>query len=78
MEDGGDWVLVRRPSQKDFWNPSLSNADDDEASRPLKVTFSKPAVHFTDAIPIGNGSLGAMVWGGVQSEVLQLNGSSNS
>jgi hypothetical protein len=72
MEDG-KWVLVRRSSQKDLWRPSLPNADD-EPSRPLKVTFSEPAEYWTDAIPIGNGRLGAMIWGGVQSEVLQLNG----
>lgn len=67
--------MVRGPPQKDWWNPSLTNADaGDEPSRPLKVTFSGPATHWTDAIPIGNSRLGAMVWGGVQSEVLQLNG----
>ncbi|KAK2405119.1 alpha-L-fucosidase [Trifolium repens] len=71
MEDG-KWVLVHRSSQKDLWRPSLPNADD-EPSRPLKVTFSEPAEYWTDAIPIGNGRLGAMIWGGVQSEVLQLN-----
>ncbi|XP_061373898.1 alpha-L-fucosidase 2 [Gastrolobium bilobum] len=71
MEDA-EWVLVRSAPQKDWWNPSLTNAEE-EAPRPLKVTFSGPATHWTDAIPIGNGRLGAMVWGGVPSEVLQLN-----
>lgn len=73
MEDA-EWVLVQRPPQKDWWNPTSANAVDDGPSRPLKVTFSGPAKHWTDAIPIGNGHLGAMVWGGVQSEILQLNG----
>lgn len=72
MEDG-DPVLVRRTQQKDWWNPSSVNAQD-EPSRPLKLTFSRPAKNWTDAIPIGNGRLGAMVWGGVASEILQLNG----
>ncbi|PNX95977.1 alpha-L-fucosidase 2-like protein, partial [Trifolium pratense] len=71
MEDG-KWVLVCGSSQKDLWKPSLPNADD-EPSRPLKVAFSEPAEYWTDAIPIGNGRLGAMIWGGVQSEALQLN-----
>ncbi|KAJ6985230.1 hypothetical protein NC653_023261 [Populus alba x Populus x berolinensis] len=44
-----------------------------EGPRPLKVTFSGPAKHWTDAIPIGYGRLGAMIWGGVASETLQLN-----
>ncbi|WJX14933.1 Alpha-L-fucosidase 2 [Trifolium repens] len=73
MEDNEDLVLVRAPSEKDLWNPTSVNASADEPSRPLKVTFSGPAKYWTDAIPIGNGRLGAMVWGGVQNEVLQLN-----
>nr|BAK06893.1 predicted protein [Hordeum vulgare subsp. vulgare] len=48
-------------------------ADEAEEERPLKVVFASPAEHFTDAAPIGNGSLGAMVWGGVASDKLQLN-----
>ncbi|RHN64687.1 putative glycosidase [Medicago truncatula] len=72
MEDG-EWIMVQCPPQKDLWNPSLANADDDEPSMPLKVTFSRSAKYWTDAIPIGNGRLGAMIWGGIQSEVLQLN-----
>jgi len=73
MEDG-EWIMVQGPPQKDLWNPSIANAADDEPSRPLKVTFSGPAKYWTDATPIGNGRLGAMIWGGIQSEVLQLNG----
>ncbi|KAI5314764.1 PREDICTED: alpha-L-fucosidase [Prunus dulcis] len=69
MEDA-EWVLVRKPAEKDVWAPSLVK---EESSKPLKVTFSGPAKHWTDAIPIGNGRLGAMVWGGVASEKLQLN-----
>ncbi|XP_028780557.1 alpha-L-fucosidase 2-like [Neltuma alba] len=72
MEDA-EWVLVQRPPQKDWWNPTSLGDAQDEPSRPLKLTFSGPASHWTDAIPIGNGRLGAMVWGGVASEVLQLN-----
>ncbi|KAH7518055.1 hypothetical protein FEM48_Zijuj09G0130000 [Ziziphus jujuba var. spinosa] len=71
MEDS-EWVVVRRPAEKDLWRPS-SWVEEEEDSRPLKVTFTEPAKHFTDAIPIGNGRLGAMVWGGVASETLQLN-----
>lgn len=70
MEDA-EWVLVRPPAEKELWNPSLEDA---ETSKPLKLAFSGPAKHWTDAIPIGNGRLGAMIWGGVASETLQLNG----
>lgn len=70
MEDG-EWVLVQPPAEKDIWRPSSVKEED---SKPLKLTFTEPAKHWTDAIPIGNGRLGAMVWGGVASETLQLNG----
>ncbi|CAL1397274.1 unnamed protein product [Linum trigynum] len=43
------------------------------ASDPLKLNFTDPAKYWTDAIPIGNGRLGAMIWGGVSRETLQLN-----
>ncbi|XP_028057133.1 alpha-L-fucosidase 2-like isoform X3 [Camellia sinensis] len=65
-----DWLMVGRPGMKDLWEPSLL---EEEASRPLEVRFGGPAKHWTDALPIGNGRLGAMVWGGVQSETLNLN-----
>jgi len=42
----------------------------------LKLWYKKPADLFTgwnEALPIGNGRLGAMVFGGVQRELIQLN-----
>jgi alpha-L-fucosidase 2 len=39
----------------------------------LVLWFKKPAAHWTDALPIGNGRLGAMVFGGAKEERLQLN-----
>ncbi|XP_052211588.1 alpha-L-fucosidase 2-like isoform X2 [Diospyros lotus] len=69
MEDS-DWVLVRRPLDGDFWEPGLAET---ETSDDLKLRFTGPAQHWTDAIPIGNGRVGAMVWGGVASETLNLN-----
>ena len=68
----GERVMVRNTPQKYWWKPSLTN--DEPPPRPLKVTFAEPATHWTDAIPIGNGRLGAMVWGAIPSEALQLNG----
>ncbi|KAG6735658.1 hypothetical protein POTOM_061698 [Populus tomentosa] len=73
MEDE-EWVLVRRTTEKDWWSSSFMDDDDNgENSRSLKITFNGPAKHWTDAIPIGNGRLGAMIWGGVALETLQLN-----
>ena len=44
------------------------------ADSPLTLWYRKPAAKWeSEALPIGNGSLGAMVFGGVQHERLQLN-----
>ncbi len=39
----------------------------------LKLWYDKPAEKWTEALPIGNGRLGAMVFGGVETERIQLN-----
>ncbi|ERN10880.1 alpha-L-fucosidase 2 isoform X1 [Amborella trichopoda] len=65
-----EWEMVSPPLEMPLRWRSDQN---DEPSEPLKVQFPGPAKHWTDAMPIGNGRLGAMVWGGVQSETLQLN-----
>jgi len=39
----------------------------------LKLWYKKPAKIWTDALPVGNGRLGAMVFGGVKQELIQLN-----
>ncbi|GMH02832.1 hypothetical protein Nepgr_004671 [Nepenthes gracilis] len=70
MEES-EWVMVDRPTDGDLWDPS--STDESETSKPLKITFNGPAKHWTDALPIGNGRLGAMVWGGFISETLNLN-----
>lgn len=40
---------------------------------PLKLWYSQPAEDWTEALPIGNGRQGAMVFGGVDLERVQLN-----
>lgn len=40
---------------------------------PLKLWYRQPAVQWVEALPVGNGRLGAMVFGGVATERLQLN-----
>lgn len=42
-------------------------------SRPLKLWYDKPAGVWEEALPLGNGKMGAMVFGNVQRERLQLN-----
>ena len=40
---------------------------------PLSLWYRRPAKVWTEALAIGNGRLGAMVFGGVNHERLQLN-----
>ncbi|MTI40226.1 glycoside hydrolase family 95 protein [Fulvivirga lutimaris] len=39
----------------------------------MKLRYSKPAILWEEALPIGNGRLGAMVYGGESIETIQLN-----
>jgi alpha-L-fucosidase 2 len=39
----------------------------------LKLWYDKPAVKWTDALPIGNGRLGAMIYGGATEDHVQFN-----
>lgn len=39
----------------------------------MRLWYKKPAVVWTEALPVGNGRLGAMVFGGVERERLDLN-----
>ncbi|HEC43925.1 MAG TPA: glycoside hydrolase family 95 protein [Bacteroides sp.] len=51
-----------------FWL-SGSNAQDNE----LKLWYDQPGEVWTDAVPVGNGRLGAMVYGGTDKEMIQFN-----
>ncbi len=44
-----------------------------EASTDLRLWYRQPAKIWTDALPVGNGRLGAMVFGGIETERLALN-----
>ena len=48
--------------------PGLAGADE-----PLRLRYDRSAERWTEALPVGNGRLGAMVFGGVGFERLQLN-----
>ncbi len=38
-----------------------------------KLWYSKPATHWLEALPVGNSHLGAMIFGGTDTEEIQLN-----
>ena len=52
-----------------FTLPLNAQTDPDE----LTLWFAKPAYEWNNALPVGNGSLGAMVFGNIERERLQLN-----
>ncbi len=43
------------------------------AAEPLVLHYTRPATEWVEALPVGNGRLGAMVFGGIHQERLQLN-----
>lgn len=42
-------------------------------SNALKLWYKQPAVKWTDALPIGNGTMGAMIYGGLGRDHIQFN-----
>lgn len=55
----------------DFFGISSARAQEG-----LKLWYDKPAGEWVEALPVGNGRIGAMVFGGVSSELIRLNESS--
>ena len=43
------------------------------AAGPLELWYAQPASKWTEALPVGNGRVGAMIFGGVTEEHLQFN-----
>ncbi|UZD24402.1 glycoside hydrolase family 95 protein [Algoriphagus halophytocola] len=57
-----------------FFMPLMGQEIDFKADvQELKVWYNEPALEWTEAIPIGNGYMGAMVFGGVYQERIQMN-----
>jgi len=42
----------------------------------LKLWYKQPAAKWTQALHIGNGTFGGMVFGGIDKEIIQLNDTS--
>lgn len=51
--------------------PTASTSAPDDAA--LKLWYDQPAEQWVEALPVGNGRLGAMVFGGVDEERIQFN-----
>jgi hypothetical protein len=42
-------------------------------SQDLKLWYKQPAIKWTEALPIGNGRIGAMIFGGIENDRVQFN-----
>ena len=54
-------------------SPRLAAPTDHPRARPLVLAYDSPAVRWTEALPVGNGRLGAMCFGGTASDRTQVN-----
>ena len=62
---------------EDGWDPMVKQEwpvdKISDCQRDLVLRYHQPAQVWTEALPVGNGRLGAMVFGGIQQEQLQFN-----
>tara|TARA_R110000868_G_scaffold108065_1_gene295320 strand:+ start:25945 stop:28347 length:2403 start_codon:yes stop_codon:yes gene_type:complete len=56
-----------------YFLASCSNQKDNSAVYTHSLWYNEPATEWLEALPLGNGRLGAMVFGGVKDEKLYLN-----
>ena len=65
------------PSQSLISSTNLSSVAENISTKSFEPStllwYTKPASQWEEALPVGNGRLGAMVFGGVQEEQIQLN-----
>nr|WP_198664954.1 glycoside hydrolase family 95 protein [Lewinella sp. IMCC34191] len=52
---------------------ALHSQEQGNAENPMALWYTAPAANWNEALPLGNGRLGAMVYGGIDTAVLQLN-----
>ncbi|MFL6208545.1 MAG: glycosyl hydrolase family 95 catalytic domain-containing protein [Pyrinomonadaceae bacterium] len=62
-------AVLRRPSAQ----PGAGRGGRPVAPAPLVLWYDRPAREWVEALPVGNGRLGAMVFGRIDEERLQLN-----
>jgi len=60
------FIACSNNSSKDINSPINS-------TNPMKLWYNAPAEIWEEALPIGNGRLGAMIFGGINKETIQLN-----
>lgn len=68
----GLWAWQRHQVSNFTWRSKITGAEQGPESD-LTLWYRQPAANWNEALPVGNGRLGAMVFGGVERERLQLN-----
>lgn len=71
---GAPTAEQKKPAKKQNGLPAerKSPKKEPDAQR-LKLWYDRSAAFFEEALPIGNGKLGAMIYGGADEDVIQLN-----
>ena len=54
-----------------IWNSQAATAN--KGQQPNKLWYNKPAYAFEESLPLGNGKLGALIYGGANNDSIQLN-----
>ena len=72
-EAGETGAPVRRGGTSPSPPPLPAGGPAGEAAERLRLWYPRPATQWVEALPLGNGRLGAMVWGGAKHERIQLN-----
>ena len=67
---------LEKAALKRFLDPATELKFSHKAGAPkgkYVLWYQEPASYWTEALPLGNGRLGAMVFGGIKREIIQLN-----
>ncbi|HUU94105.1 MAG TPA: glycoside hydrolase family 95 protein [Phycisphaerae bacterium] len=64
-------ICLLTPAAANRTIPEITN--DQPLTSELTLWYTEPASEWVEALPVGNGRLGAMVFGGIEQERLQLN-----
>ncbi|MEO5888657.1 MAG: glycoside hydrolase family 95 protein [Ferruginibacter sp.] len=67
------WLLLSLYPASEQLPAGLAENDTADHDYATRLWYTKPAINWNEALPIGNGRMGAMIFGGVTRERLQLN-----
>jgi len=73
LAEGAGEVIPPTVGDDVLMTPVKIAAAQTPSPKPLTLWYRQPACEWVEALPVGNGRLGAMIFGGVEVERLQLN-----